>query len=259
MTDPCIIDTATAPSYTTATADGGLFVHLVVTYTDAFDSDDQDGTTDTATLIARPTRAVQAPPAENAAPKFGIQDRELDGDDDAPESVTRMVDEGMKAVGDFRATDTVDLLNFKLGGTDYGMFKLVGPTGETNDVSLEFADAPDYESASDADGDNSYEVSITATDPSGASDTLMVTVMVNDVDDKPVISLAGDESCELDDGTLKCTYAENGEGAVASLSVADDDGDATTWSLMGTDEKKLAISVDGVLTFVSSPDFDERG
>ena len=35
------------------------------------------------------------------APKFGIQDREIDGDDAAPESVTRNVDEGTKAVADF--------------------------------------------------------------------------------------------------------------------------------------------------------------
>ena len=46
--------------------------------------------------------------------------------------------------------------------------------------------APDFENPADADGDNAYEVSITAKDPSGATDTLMVTVMVDDVDDKPV-------------------------------------------------------------------------
>ena len=68
--------------------------------------------------------------------------------------------------------------------------------------------------------------------------------------------------CELDDTTIKCDYVENGEDPVASLSVADDDGDPTTWSLKEddtTDYKKFAISENGVLTFLSPPDFDSPG
>ena len=99
----------------------------------------------------------------------------------------------------------------ELGGADGGMFKLSDPSGEDERVSLSFADAPDFESPADADGDNSYEVSITATDPSGSTDMLMVTVMVDDVDDEPAISFAGEEMCEKG-GTVKCTYEENGDG-----------------------------------------------
>ena len=126
---------------------------------------------------------------------------------------------------------------------------------------LSFADAPDYENSADADGDNSYEVSITATDPSGATDTLMVTVVVEDVDDKPTISFTGEEMCEKG-GTVKCTYAENGTDPVATFSVADDEDDPTTWTLKedsDTDYKKFDISADGVLTFASSPNFDSAG
>ena len=128
VTIACAIDKATSPNYTTGIADGGWHVHLVVDYTDAFDSDNAEGNpTDTATLSATPTRAVQAPPAANGAPKFGLQDREIDGDDDAPESVTRNVDEGNKPVADFSASDgDDDLFTFKLGGADGGMFKPVG-------------------------------------------------------------------------------------------------------------------------------------
>ena len=63
------------------------------------------------------------------------------------------------------------------------------PSNEENSVSLSLKAAPDFENPADADGDNAYEVSITAKDPSGATDTLMVTVMVDDVDDAPTISL----------------------------------------------------------------------
>ena len=258
-TAACAIDKATAPSYATASADGGYYVHLVVDYTDAFQSG-TDGATDTATLAARPTRAVQGPPAQNAAPKFGIQDREIDGDDDAPESVTRNVDENTKAVGDFSAADSDnDLFVFSLGGADGGLFKISDPSGTNNAVSLSLKDGPDYENPADADEDNSYEVSITAKDPSGATDTLMVTVVVDGVDDKPVVSFSGEEMCEMGD-TVKCTYEENGTGTVASLSVADDEGDATTWKLKDADDyKKFDISADGVLTFKSSPNFDSAG
>jgi hypothetical protein len=158
QTVACKIDKATAPSYTTTSADGGYYVHLVVDYTDAFQSG-TDGATDTATLAQKPTRAVQSPPTQNAAPKFGIQDREIDGDDAAPESVTRNIDENTKAIADFKSTDT-DLLTFKLGGADEGLFKVSDPSGDDNEVSLSFADAPNYESPADADEDNSYEVSI---------------------------------------------------------------------------------------------------
>ena len=257
-TTPCIIDKATAPSYQTTSADGGLYVHLVVTYTDAFDSETTGDETDTATLVARPTRAVQTAPAANESPKFGIQDREIDGDEAAPESVTRNIDEGTKAVeGGFEATDT-DLLTFMLGGDDEGLFKLSDPSGSNNNVSLSLKDGPDYENPADADGDNSYEVSITAKDPSGATDRLVVTVVVGDVDDKPAISFAGEEMCEKGD-TVKCTYVENGMDPVATLSVADDENDPTTWKLKADDYKKFAISADGVLTFASSPDFDSAG
>ena len=65
----------------------------------------------------------------------------------------------------------------------------------------------------------------------------------------------------MDGGTVKCTYEENGTDPVASLSVADDENDATTWKLKeaSDDYKKFAISEDGVLTFTSSPDFDSAG
>ena len=109
QTVACKIDKATSPSYTTdLLLTVGSIVHLVVSYTDAFPSGQYCQTHDgyTATLSATPTRAVQAAPAENAAPKFGIQDREIDGDDAAPESVTRMVKEYDKAVGDFKAADS---------------------------------------------------------------------------------------------------------------------------------------------------------
>ena len=257
----CRIDKAQSPTYATTKADGGFFVHLVVSYTDAFIADDEDENTEPATLVARPAREVQLPPVQNDAPKYGIQDREIDGDDAAPESVTRNVDEGTTAVGDFEATDTVDLVDYTLGGADGAMFSLSDPDPSGNRVTLSLKAALDFENPADADGDNAYEVSITAKDPSGATDTLMVTVMVDDVDDAPEITLAGDSTCEMDGDTVKCMYEENGTDPVATFSVADDEGDATTWSLKELDDdyEKFSISADGVLTFMAPPDFDSAG
>ena len=42
--------------------------------------------------------------------------------------------------------------------------------------------------------------------------------------------------CELDGGTVKCDYEENGTDPVASFSATDDEGDAITWSLKEADD-----------------------
>ena len=250
--DPCVIDKAESSTYTTTSDDGGFLIHLVVSYTDAFDSEDGDDT-DTATLMARPVRAVQDPPAVNAAPKFGIQDRELDGDDDAPEQVTRNVDEGTKAVAEFEATDT-ELLVYDLGGADGGMFSLEGPSDEDNEVTLSLKDAPDFENPADADGDNAYEVSITATDPSGATDTLMVTVMVDDVDDKPVITLGPgtvqdpDSECVTGGAVASASYAgltADCEALLASEDALVGDGTGLNWDAGTPISEWNGVIVDG--------------
>ena len=64
--------------------------------------------------------------------------------------------------------------------------------------------------------------------------------------------------CALDDGTLKCNYAENGTDPVATFSATDADDDEVEWSLKGKDAGVFKIDEDsGVLTFKESPNYEK--
>ena len=68
-----------------------------------------------------------------------------------------------------------DALIFTLEGTDASQFSIDSASGE-----VAFVSPPDFESPLDADGDNSYEIDLVVSDPSGASDRLSVTINVTD-------------------------------------------------------------------------------
>ena len=97
----------------------------------------------------------------------------------------------------------------------------------------------------DHETQSSYTVVLTATDPSGASDTTNVNITVTDENDPAVI--VGDK--EID-------YAENGDGAVATYTATDQDGTDIVWEdLAGVDASLFEIE-DGVLTFKDSPNYE---
>ena len=67
------------------------------------------------------------------------------------------------------------------------------------------------------------------------------------------------ESSELTLSGISMTdYAENGTSAVATYAVADAGDSSLTWSLSGDDSGDFAISSGGVLTFISSPNYEAR-
>ena len=128
--------------------------------------------------------------------------------------------------------DDGDALLFTLGGDDSGSFK-VGNNGQIKTkVKL------DFETRS------SYMVALTATDPSGASDSILVAITVIDGPDDAVIT-----------GVSGIDYAENGTGPVATFAANDQDGDAIVWSLGGVDMDDFTIE-GGVLAFKDSPNYE---
>ncbi len=223
---PCLIDGATSSTYTPTAADAGAgnTLTVVVTYTDAFVTDADDGDTANATSDGD----AQARPDANAAPTFG---------DD--ESVEREVAENANKanVGEpVTATDSDpaprNLLMYSLSGDGSDAFSV------NNDGQITTAKALDYETQS------SYSITLTATDPSGASDSITVNITVTDADDPATIST-----------TSSVSYAENGTGSVATFTATDADGDAIVWSLSGADAKFFTID-GGVLAFKSSPNYE---
>ena len=110
----------------------------------------------------------------------------------------------------------MDNLTYTLGGTDMASFSINRGTGQLMTKAM-----------LNKEGKDTYMVTVTATDPSGLSATVNVTIKVTNVDEPPVIT-GGDTSVR---------YAENRTGAVETYTATDDEDDkartAITWTLLG--------------------------
>ena len=92
---------------------------------------------------------------------------------------------------------------------------------------------------------NSYRVVVTATDPSGASDSIQVTINVTNVHDPVHIT-----------GVRSVRYAENGTDPLASFTAFDEAGHVIRWSVSGCDDDLFTIN-DGVLAFREPPNYED--
>ena len=158
------ISGASAPTYTPASGDLGRFLKASVSYTDSFDSGKSADITSTNAVVANPP------------PVF------------ADDSVAFTVDENATTgtVGTVTATDPDgETITYSVGGTDEMAFNedfsLNTSTGETtvkSDATIDHESKP------------SYSVTITATDPSGGTDTIGVIINVTDVDEPGMVALS---------------------------------------------------------------------
>ena len=102
---------------------------------------------------------------------------------DAARSVDENKDEGANVGNPVTASDA-DKLIYSLGGADVASFKIDSGLREDDTAGqIKTAMKLDYETKA------MYMVVVTATDPSGATDTINVMISVNDVNDKPMIGL----------------------------------------------------------------------
>ena len=123
------------------------------------------------------------------------------------------------------------------GGADAGDFRL-------NNGMLMFRSSPDYEAPADADRDNTYMVTLKATDGT-YMDTHNVMVIVTNVNELGTVS--GPESKD---------YMENGMDAVGTYTVTGGSmSDMAALTLMGDDAGDFMIN-GGMLTFNDAPDFE---
>lgn len=152
-------------------------------------------------------------------------------------SVAIAINEGIVAVGVFTSNEGI---TWSLGGVDAGLFSIDAGG------NLVFNAPPDFDAPTDADGNNIYEIVVTATDAAGNSTTQTVRVTVLDVDGTgPII---GDGT-----GAREITLDE-GIAAVATLTA----NEPVTWAISGgPDAGDLIIDpATGALTFVAAPDFE---
>ena len=179
-------------SYTPVAADVGKYLRATASYTDP------QGSGKNASEVS--THAVQAAPTEpNSAPAFSA------------DTATRSVAENTEAGIDFgtavTATDAdSDTLTYSLSGTDADSFDIVAGSGQ-----LQTKGPLDYEAEK-----NSYTVVVTATDPSGAADTIEVTITVENVDEP---------------GTVKLSSVQPQVGTALTAELTDPDGTTSnvTW------------------------------
>ena len=138
-------------------------------------------------------------------------------------------------------------MTYSLSGTDAGLFTIDPATGVVS-----FNEAPDVRgSRSDANGDNVYDIIVTASDNTGGTtDTNQaVAITVTNVNDNaPAFT-----------SLTTASVAENQTAAYTAIA-ADADGDGLTYSLSGTDAALFTIDeTTGVVSFISAPDFENAG
>ena len=109
---------------------------------------------------------------------------------------------------------------------------------------LRFKNVPNYERAADSDTDNVYDVTVKVTDSQGGlSDTLMVRVTVDDVNEAPEITAPPATRSVPENST-----------AVATFSATDvDASDTLTWSVESADDGGKSPSIPSVCVRSGSP------
>ena len=135
-----------------------------------------------------------------------------------------------------------DALTYTLEGTDAASFAIVGTSGQ-----LKTKDPLDYETKS------SYTLTVEVTDPSGASDTITVTIDVTDLEEAPAFPASETGARSVAENTAA------GENIGDPVTAVDDDGDSLTYILSGDDAESFDIvESSGQLQTKSALDYDTR-
>jgi serralysin len=138
--------------------------------------------------------------------------------------------------------DALSSFSYKIDGADAALFDVNAATGQ-----ISFKTPPDFEAPVDANGDNVYAVSVTVTDQGGLSATKAVQIIVQNVNEAPVITSGP-----------TAMFAENASGLVYDANATDPDaGTSLVYSLTGTDAALFNIDpTSGVVTFKTPPNFE---
>ena len=136
-----------------------------------------------------------------------------------------------------------DMLVYSLSGTDAALFTIDANRGEVN-----FIAAPDFEMPGDADGDNVYDITVTASDGTNRTDHDVAITVTDENDNIPVFT-----------SPSAVSVAEN-QVVAYEAAATDDEGDPLVYSLSGTDAALFTIDANrGEVSFIAAPDFEMPG
>ena len=137
--------------------------------------------------------------------------------------------------------DAGTTLTYALSGADAALFDINAQTGEVT-----FKSSPDFETPRDADGDNVYDVKVSATDGTNTA-TQDVAITVGNSNEGPTVTSA-----------VSAAVTENSTGTVYTAAATDPDAGTTlTYALSGTDAALFNINAQtGEISFKQGPDFE---
>ena len=139
-----------------------------------------------------------------------------------------------------------DPLSYSLSGTDAARFMIDPATG-----AVRFIASPDFESSGDDDGDNVYDIVVTASDGDNSTNHDVAITVMNVNDNDPIFSSGNSAAVSENLGVDSVVYR-----AMAT----DADSDALSYSLSGTDAALFMIDpATGAVRFRAAPDFEAPG
>lgn len=159
-------------------------------------------------------------------------------------AATFSIAEQSTAVGTISASDpdgSTSLTYSLASGSDAIDDGLLSINSSTGVVS--FLAAPNYESPGDQGLNNVYNFTVNVSDGSIVT-SKAYSVSVGNVNEAPVFSIASAQN-----------IVENSSSTIV-VTASDPDTSSLTYSLSGSDASKFSISSNGVLSFVSTPDYE---
>ena len=210
-----VVSFRAAPDFEAPGDDGGDNVYdIVVTASDGINSADQ-----TVAITVTNVNEVGNAPTFTSDASAGVTENQ-------PDAYTA------------QATDADgDTLSYSLSGTDAARFTINRDTGVVS-----FIAPPDFENPGDADGDNVYDIVVTASDGGNSTNHDVAITVTNTNDNDPIFNSGN-----------SAAVAENrgADSVVYTVMATDADGDPLSYSLSGTDAARFMIDpATGAVRFI---------
>ena len=134
-------------------------------------------------------------------------------------------------------------------GNDSALFSVV--TSDSTTARIRFLTSPNFESPTDVGANNTYDISVRATDTAGNFASQSIAITITNVNEAPSITNSSSSA------TASVSQAENITSVATYAATDPDAGAALRFTISGTDAADFSIdSVTGVIAFAINPDFE---